>query len=503
MGAADLLESNQPDQEQQQVERLLRGWIVGGASAPAMAHFPPSWQPLMQEIPPERQTLMALALYSQYQSLLLASHNRVALQATPDLPDLSLPPLTEPLRPLFRRLLAALNRPGGVGPAPLLQLLLQRGLSAHPADWLPSAQDEGLPKVYWPWSRWVALQQSVRAADTGEELNVENWDAFYPAERLMQLRGMRLTDPDGARALIQACADQEPADKRLRIMELLTINLSAADADYLLSLVDNRSKKIARLASQLLARLGMAVAEDEAEQDGSYARNLAEGFEVKKGLMRRKVQITPRPLKNKKQKAIRSELLQKVQFQALAEALQIEEAMLAAGWQFSANRDGDNHAFVLNALNTLPENLLQTLLDNALSQIDSSEDMLALIALFIPRLDSASSSQLMYRLLNHQGIGFSFSDCLAYSDQPLSELDWDRLTKTSAWRQLLSSIKDERNEEQGYVEHDELQAELNALGLMLPQSLAQQTLKTLTENGLMQADPILDALKLNAHLNSQ
>ncbi|MEJ2467419.1 MAG: hypothetical protein P8045_17345, partial [Candidatus Thiodiazotropha sp.] len=82
-----MLGSNQPDQDQQQVERLLRGWIVGGASAPAMAHFPPSWQPLMQEIPPERKTLMALALYSQYQSLLLASHSRVPLQATPDLPD--------------------------------------------------------------------------------------------------------------------------------------------------------------------------------------------------------------------------------------------------------------------------------------------------------------------------------------------------------------------------------------------------------------------------------
>lgn len=503
MGALDLLEAKQSDQEQLLVECLLRGWIVGAAPALTMAHLPPSWRPLVQEVPPERQTLMTLALCSQYQCLLFESQSSVALQATPDLPDLSLPPLQESLRPLFRRLLEALNRQGGFGPGPLLQLLLQRGLSAHPADWLPSAQDEGLPKVYWPWSRWVAQQQSVKDEESGEELNAENWDTFYPAERLMQLRGMRLTDSHGARALIQACADKEPADKRLRIIELLATNLSEADADYLQSLLENRSKKIGRLASQLLARLGIGVGGKGDEHDGSLARDLAEGFEVKKGLLRKKVQIIPRALKNNKQKAMRSELLQKVTLQELAEALHIEDGVLAAGWQFSANRDGDNHAFVLNALNTLPENHLQTLLENALSQIDSSEDMLSLIGLFIPRLDSASSSQLMYRLLSRKGIGFSFSDCLAYSDQPLTELDWERLTKIPAWRRLLSLIKEERKQQQGYVDHDELHAELNALGLMLPQALAQRTLKILTESGLMQADSILDALKLNAQLNPQ
>jgi hypothetical protein len=347
----------------------------------------------------------------------------------------------------------------------------------------------------------VANQKSASVEGADEFLNEENWDTFYPAERLMQLRRMRLTDPDGARALIQACVDKESADKRLRIIELLASNLTEADVEYLQSLLENRSKKIAHLASQLLARLGQTVSL-ESDEEGALAQELAEGFEVKKGLLRRKVQITPRSLKRKKQKAIRSELLQKVPFQALAEALQIDETSLAAGWQFSANRDADNHGFLLNALNTLPENLLQTLLENALSQMDSSDEMLSLIRLFIPRLDEASNSQLMYRLLSRKGISFSFNDCMAYSDQPLTELDWQGLTKTPAWRRLLTLIKDDRMQEQGYVSHTELHAELVALGLMLPQSLAQQTLKILTESGLMQADPVLDALKLNTQLNS-
>jgi hypothetical protein len=491
---------DQPEQEL--IERLERGWIVGGAPTPSLQQLPALWQPLMQQIPSERHTLVALALSSQYQTLMVTSQSNQALQSLPDLPQLSMPPLADPIRPLFRRLLETVNKQGGAGPAPLMQLLLQRGLTAHPADWLPSAQDEGLPKIYWPWSRWVANQQSACDVEGEETLNEENWTSFYPAERLMQLRGMRLTDADGARKLIQACADKEPADKRLRIIELLASNLTEADVEYLQSLLNNRSKKIARLASQLLARLGKAVGL-EGDEEASLAQELAEGFEVKKGLLRRKVQITPRSLKSKKQKAIRSELLQKVQFQELAKALQIDETSLAAGWQFSANRDADNHAFLLNALNTLPENLLQILLENALSQIDSSDEMLSLISLFIPRLDNVGNSQLMYRLLSRKGISFSFNDCMAYSDQPLTELDWQSLTKTPAWGRLLTLVKDDRKQEQGYVNHYELQTELIALGLMLPQDLAQQALKILTEkSGLMQADPALDALKLNAQLNS-
>lgn len=491
------------EQEQQQVERLLRGWIVGGAPAPTLDQLPSSWQPLLQEAPPERQTLLALALCSQYQTLLFESQSSAELQTFPDLPELALPPLADNLRPLFRRLLAALNKQGGIGPGPLLQLLLQRGVSAHPADWLPTPQDEGLPKIYWPWSRWVA-HQNTSSDEDDEPLSAENWDEFFPAERLMQLREMRLTDPDGARALIEQCADREPADKRLRIIEVLATNLSEADGEYLQSLTNNRSQKISRLACQFLARQGIAVNGENDEQDSSIAKELADGFEVKQaGLLRKRTQIIPLKLKSKKQQAIRSELLQKVLFQELAEALQVEESVLAAGWQFSANRDGDNHAFVLSALGTLPENLLQTLLENALSQIDSSDQMLSLIQLFIPRLDTASCSRLMYHLLTQKSAGFSFTDCLAYSDQPLSELDWGGLVKTPAWKQLLSLLKEHHTEEQSYVEHFQLLGELNALGLMLPRALAKQALDTLTEKGLMQADPALDALKLNAQLNHQ
>jgi hypothetical protein len=491
------------EQEQQQVERLLHGWIIGGAPPPAMEQIPSSWQPLLQEVPPERQTLIALALCSHYQTLLFESQSSVALQRVPDLPELALPPLADNLRPLFRRLLATLNKQGGLGPGPLLQLLLQRGVCAHPADWLPSPQEEGLPKIYWPWSRWVVHQQAL-GDECDESLNAENWDEFYPAERLMQLREMRLTNPDAARALIKDCADREPADKRLRIIEVLGSNLSEADGEYLLSLINNRSQKISRLACLFLARLGIAVSGENEEQDRSIAQELAAGYEVKQtGLLRRRTQIVPRSLKSKKQQAIRSELLQKVLFQALAGALQIEESALAAGWQFCANRDGDNHAFVLNALYTLPENLLETLLENALSQIDSSDQMLSLIQLFIPRLDRASSSRLMYRLLARKGIGFSFTECLAYSDQPLSELDWVELTKTSAWQQLLSLIKEHQTEENLYVEHNQLVGELTALGLVLPQMLAQKALGALTEKGVMQAEPALEALKLNAQLSPQ
>lgn len=492
-------------EEQQLIEQLQRRWMVGSKDPLSEEQLPRDWRPLLQDQSAERKSLLALAILSQHQALLLTPEADSDLKAKPDLPALDLPSIHSHLRPLFRRNLDNIKKLSGIELRHLLQLLLQRNCTAHPADWLPSPKDEDSPSVYWPWCRWVSSELAGGDDASTESLTTENWDSFYPAQRLSILRELRHQDRHAARELIYACVHRETAEKRLKIIETLAINLSQDDGEFLQSLTQDRSQKISSLASQYLARLGLgqplttgtgAAGEDSAAQ----AKELAEGYELKKvGLIRARYKLVPRKLKSKKQQAVRSELLQNVSFREFASALGMEEHSLAANWQFTENRDHDNQCFIISAANTMPDEHMAVLLESLLAQIESSNAMLSHVKLLLPRLHEHNRAALMRELLNNKAVDFDFVDGLAFIDAPLASLSWKEFSKTRAWKKLTETLHEEVANK-GYVDNHHAVKELIALGLLLPADIADAGLQAIVALGVLRADPALDSLKLNIEL---
>lgn len=476
------------------LEALETRWMMGQNGSFSANELPEQWRCLIERLPGERQDLAVLALWSQQNSFLFVPKPARELTAKPPLPAINYPVLEDDLRPLFKRSLVAIKKQFGIGQGHLLQLLLLRNRIAHPADWLPDSQTDDLPDIYWPWCRWVASELNSRSPE--EELCENNWDDYFPAERLARLREMRMREPQRALALIQACAGREPAEKRLKIIEILAIGLSDADAEFLQTLTNDRSQKISQLVIQFLARLGV---NNPRQDEDNTASELAAGFEIKKsGLLKKTRYLVPLQLKSNKQKSIRSELLLSVPVQDFASALQVDLVDLLQIWQFSANRDHDNFNFVSNAMSTLSDNHLQLLLANLLGSKTEELNILPLVRLLVPRLNPGQRAELMHKLLRQSNVNFSFSDCLVFIDEPMSEFDWAALTRTRAWGELNKSLQKDAGK--GYLDDYNSVKELMALGLLLPRVLARQLLETIVGMGISQADPVLDTIKLNIQL---
>jgi len=479
------------------LNQLKQRWMIGQNELHKVEALPAPWQALLGEMPSEKQQLAALAVSQQFEALLLTSAKPEKIKSKSALPTLSLPLIDEHLRPLCRRLLANVHKQSMISLARLLHLLTERGVSVHPADWLPTARDDELPAVYFPWVRWVA-DANAQADEQDDVLSQDNWDEFYPAERLALLRQLRFNNSAEARELIATCAASEPADKRLKIIEVLAINLGEEDVELLNSLTAERSRKIANLAQVYLARLGHREVLESDEASAENAKDLAEGFDLKKvGVLKKALKLQPKTLKSSKQKSIRSELLQKVPAMALAQAINISTSELAKAWQFSENREGDNINFLINAVEWLGDEPLQLLLQNLLQQCAKSETIVPLLQIILPRVPQAQRESLMSELWQKSAVNLRFYQCLSFLEKPLRGLEFSQLTKTSAWKNLIKNAQVDA-QENGYVREHQLAQELIALGFIVPQPIAEQIIKTCLEMGMLAADPALDSLKLNS-----
>ncbi|MCO1336858.1 DUF5691 domain-containing protein [Microbulbifer sp. OS29] len=493
-----MLTTEQIREEQALLERLQQRWMVGSDLPIEPEALPASWRPLFEGLAEERLPAVAVALLSQHQCVLYQPQAPEELREYPMLPDLNMPLLPYHMRAQFRRVSASIQaramKPAGL----LLQLLLQRGYIAHPADWLPSNNDEGLPEIYLPWSQWVANEQG----ETGDfgALSMDNWDDWYPASRLAMLKELRFHNPTAALNLIQACAGREPAEKRLKIVQVLSIRLTEADVIYLQSLTNDRSQKIVRVASQYLARLGRSALLEKNTETAAAAQELAEFYELKTvGMVKKQLQLLPRKLKSKKQQAVRSEILQTVPLQNFAEALEITVEELAVAWQFEKNRDYDNRSLVAGAVNTLPDLAIARLVDSIETYLARNEAGISLLHTLIPRLKQSCRAELMFELLRNKKAKLDFQDLLSFLSEPLTELSWDELRKTSPWKSLMKRVAEELAEN-GYLQTTYLQRELSALGLMLPRETVRPLLEALFEQGVLRADPAVDCLKFNGDL---
>lgn len=494
---------NKTVEEQNLINQLQRRWLAGNSEALKSCHVPDEWWPLLKNEKAERQNILALALCSQFQAFYESgSVENTNVNVMPELPVLELPTLPAGSRFLFRRAIE-ISKKHNIHIRYILHLLTQRKVSAHPADWLPSPQDDDLPSMYWPWCRWIA-NELPKSENIQENLNEATWDTFYPAERLVLLRQLRLSDSASARELISVCAGNESAEKRLKIIDIIEINLSLDDVEYLQTLSKDRSQKIKLKALQFLARLGISQHTLESESTPSLAQELAETFQLKTvGVFKKRLTLSPLLLKSKKQQAVRTEQLGHVHFAEFAKALNIDDKKMASAWLFVENREQDNHNFLLSAINTASDEIIDLLLINALDNIQSQTDhydsALMNIHILLPRLSLPKRVELIEELLQHKNIKLRFANCLLFLEAPFQNLHWDSFSRFYAWRQLSDAVRNDLKQ-QAYVNDYQAALDIHVLGLILPQKLAEQALESLVKLGVLRADPVLNNLKLNIQL---
>ncbi|WP_311972230.1 DUF5691 domain-containing protein [Bradyrhizobium campsiandrae] len=405
-----------------------------------------------------------------------------ALRVLPDIPMLALPTVSEPLRPLLRRILAASK--DAAPRKELVHFLAARGWTTHPADWMPDANDEDAPDVYAAWRDWsaFAVAGAVTRRRTGDQLTAENWEDFWPAARKAALIGLRRRDPSAARALLEAKLGNENAEARLRLVSLLSERLSGDDVAFLEGLVANdRAPKIKALATSMLARLGHgpAAGEDIAELAGFFAVKT-------KGLLRRSRVIDFQTPKTPAQWQRRKTLLDGTDLTSFAGALGLAPQDLIAAWDWNVDPAADAGLVGL---------IVETGTDAQLAQaanIVSEHDATGLIVALAPRLANAERARFAAAALRARGIGFEMAQMIAgvagRLDDPLS---------TPAGVKLLAEIRRDDAKPSDHI------AEFRALGLLASRTAAQQTLQRLTAAGLLLGDPRLDMLRLNAALDDQ
>lgn len=457
---------------------VLTRWTMGSAAAPA-ASF---WHAELGDDAAEAE-LRLLALSGQFLGTAVTMEPAATLRVLPDIPLLALPTLQEPLRPLVRRLLTAKKQ--AESGSELARFLAGRGWTMHPADWMPEAGDDDVPDIYAPWRDWAsAVAESGRATQqpANGRLSAENWDDFWPAARKAALAELRRCNPSEARKMLEAKLGSENADTRLRLLSLMSERLSDDDIAFLEGIAANdRAPKVKALATSLLGRLGRgpATGEDIAE--------LAGFFSVKtKGLLRRSRIIQAEPPKTPAQWQRRKALFDGADLASFSGALGLAPQDLIAAWDWNVDHAAD--MALINVIVSTGTDAHVTQAANTISQGDAT----GLVAALAPRLAPAERASHAEAALRTHGISFELAQQIAGTaarlDDPLS---------APTGKTLLAALQ--RDD----VKPSDQIAELNALGIIASREGAQRSLQRLTGAGLLQGDPRLDMLRLNAALEDK
>ena len=456
---------------------VLTRWTMGSAAAPA-ASF---WRAELGEDPTEAE-LRLLALSGQFLGIAVTAEPPSTLYVLPDIPVLTLPTLPEALRPLARRILAAKKQ--AQGKTELVDFLAARGWTMHPADWMPEAGDDDAPDVYAPWRDWAEIAASNNAArrQTNDDITTGNWDDFWPAARKVALAELRRRDPSAARAVLEAKLGNEGADTRLRLLSLLSERLSDDDIAFLESIVtDDRSPKVKALAASLLARLGRGAG------IGEEAAELAAFFSVKtKGILRRSRVIEAERPKTPAQWQRRKALLDNADLASFAGALGITPQELIAAWDWNVDPAADTALINLVVASGTDAQVADV------ARAIGEHDATGLIVALAPRLAPAERARQAEAAMNAHGIRFELTQAMA---GPAARLN-DPLG-APAGKTLLTALRSDD------AKPSDQAAELHALGLIASREGARRSLERLTAAGLLQGDPRLDMLRLNAALDDK
>lgn len=456
---------------------------------PAARHAPEAWQSALAGTTPEEAELRLVALAGQAASIAIRPILPSGLSLRPDLPSLALPHLPAEQRPTFRRLMAAATADRRDQFA-LIRFLSGRGWTAHPFDWMPAQSDAGrVPDVYLPWLGWLEDQPSHGDDD---ELTEATWDEFFPAERRALLMQLRERDPAAARALIEAKAGGEAAERRLALISVLEVRLSEDDGPFLKSLASDRSGKVKALAAGYLARLGLA------GSAGSDERELAEFLQTEaSSIINRRPCLRPKRLKTTAQKSRRAALFSKVSLLGLALALDLSQSAVVERWDFSRDAAANNEFFAMLA-ETAPEELLPEAIEHW--QASGAEPAYEMVRIF-DRLANEDRARFTASLARREQV--SLSDLVNYAGNHLGQIPPDEMSKMPAYCELTSSLKQVAGQEPSAARtrrENLASGQIFPLGLLLNSAAAALAIDELIGAGLAVADPNLSMLRLNAVL---
>ena len=462
--------------------RVRSAWMAGRS---ALDHCPAEWRDAVAD----RHGEAALAaLTGHATTVLFRTAPATVLEPRPLLPALALPLMAEALRPRFRRILSAKSSQSIE--RHLIDLITARGRSVHPADWLPSPTDDWVPDLYAPWLDWVRSEMAAKGDHTA--LTVETYDRWSWAERRAELARLRVADPAAALAIIAAKAASEPAERRLRLLEILESTLSEADAGFLESLDKDRSERVQALARTYLARLG------KGPDTGDLATELADTVTLGKvGLIKRRTRLVIKPLNNAAQKARRQELFTLVSVSALARALGVSEQQLV-----EAPPDGPAdgiEAFAQMMAATGSDAALRALLSGMLTDDSTPVSQLRLLT---PRLLATERQALLPKIMARDAEGLETT--LAIAERELGAMPIAPLLASPTYI-ALSRLLDQLNVEDPLraSRNTALGIALNRIALLLDAPGAADLVARVGIWGLSPADPKLDLLHLNAALTTE
>lgn len=469
------------------VDAVRGRWMIG---APAAAAVGGVWSAFLKETSPLEAELRLAALAGQALQLALRPEPPQGLEERPDLPALEAPVLEEACRGRFRRLFGGLAQ-GDILRGTVLGFLAARGRVAHPGDYTPKASDDDAPAIYAPWIAWAQGDAPAAAGATGgDALTAANWSDFGAAERRHYLKELRRADPDAARALLEACAGAEPADRRLKLVEILRDGLSEADAPYLETLLKDRAQKVRILAQTLLARLGRGA------ENSEDAAELAGFFDHKASGVLSSGRLNLKKLKTGAQRNRRTELMEALSLDALAVALNLGAAQVLQLWTFGFDRQGDE-SFLRLVERTAPDALFEPFFERLAGGGDAEAEYAVALA-------ERASPTLQKRLFERR-IASSQADLrdLALTPgAPLGAVSEAALTATAAVADLKKTLTEWKHKpaaERRGVE-SAAGADLLYLGLLADPEAARTLLDLATGQEVLAVDPILDMLHLNIAL---
>lgn len=448
-----------------QIEDAKARWMTGGS---AEAACPAGWKDALGEMP----DLGLLLLAGQFTHLAMRPVPGGPLKERAPLPPLALPALPDRLRPDFRRLLASKS----VSDSDVVRLIAARGYAVSPIDWMPGANDRGLPEVYTPWLDWLA----ERPGHEEDAPTAETWEMWSPQARLAHVERLRKIDPDAGRSLIQSVAPALAAEPRLRLVSSLAIGLGDADVPFLTGLQSDKSGKVQALATGLLARLGQAKADAEA------AAEMAGFFEkAKAGFLSRRVIVTAAKLKNAAQRRRRAALAETVPFAALAEGLGMPGTELVQAWDFGEGTA--EIAAMVTATGSDAE--AQLFLERMVDTLGAASD----IGSLIDRLHEGKRPALAPQIIARDSATFVATARLL-SAAP-GTLGLATIRSSGAFRQLEATVAEGTD-----TTAQAVNLGFANLGLIADREAARGLIDHFTGGGLMSADPRLAMLRLNAGL---
>jgi hypothetical protein len=466
-----------------EIPRMRAAWMAGRSALPAC---PPEWRAAAGEGVGAEAALVALAGHATQTVFRPTAPQGMALR--PLLPRLPAPQPPAAARVRLRRLLTGRRDESLV--QPLINLLAARGYVTHPADWMPSPRDDWAPAIYAPWLTWAAAERSARQDD---HLTLVAYDDWPWAERRAALAELRRHDPAAAREIVAAKAAAEPAERRLRLVEVLEERLEAADAPLLEGLLRDRSDRVQALAKRLLARLG------HGSGDAELAAELAQMLEFAKlGLIRRRQVVRLKALKTQAQEKRRRDLMGLVTLRDLATALGVTEAALVE--EPAEGETGVVLAFIELVAETGSDAARRSLLEALLAADGPAGLVLPLAA----RGGADERAALLPQAIGRETVA-DFTVTRGFAGPLLGTASGQHLFAAPAWRALEALLRDSVRDNDKRPPQAEalLRTGLANLGLLADPAAAQRVIDTAVAAGFSAADPRLDILHLNAALRPE